>query len=127
MAASAREIILFNPNITPKNKFFIQKKGPGSADPFLLLFILPVGPQIDDHQQSQHLSLIHIYTDEEFDQIFSGGVADYAKKLKEEGVIRALGISTHDPAIGLRAIETGLMDVILFSINPAYDLSLIHI
>ena len=61
-------------------------------------------------------------TDEEFDQIFSGGVADYAKKLKEEGVIRALGISTHDPAIGLRAIETGLMDVILFSINPAYDL-----
>ncbi len=61
-------------------------------------------------------------TDEEFDQIFANGVADYAQDLKKKGVVRALGISTHDPAIGLRAVETGLMDVILFSINPAYDL-----
>lgn len=61
-------------------------------------------------------------TDEEYDQIFTNGVADYAKEQKAQGVVRALGISTHDPAIGLRAIESGIIDVILFSINPAYDL-----
>lgn len=61
-------------------------------------------------------------TDQEFDQIFSGGTADYAQKLKQQGTVRTIGISTHDPHIGLRAIESGIVDVILFSINPAYDL-----
>ncbi len=69
------------------------------------------------------IGMLHcVDTDREFDQIFAGGTADYAQKLKQQGVIRALGISTHDPAIGLRAVETGLIDVILFSVNPAYDL-----
>ena len=69
------------------------------------------------------VGMLHcVDTDREFDQIFSGGTADYAQKLKRQGTIRALGISTHDPAIGLRAVETGLIDVILFSVNPAYDL-----
>lgn len=69
------------------------------------------------------IGMLHcVDTDREFDQIFSGGVADYAQKLKQQGTIRTLGISTHDPAIGLRAVETGLIDVILFSVNPAYDL-----
>lgn len=69
------------------------------------------------------IGMLHcIDTDAEFDAVFSGGVADYAQKCKQSGKIRALGISTHDAAIGMRALESGIFDVILFSINPAYDL-----
>lgn len=69
------------------------------------------------------IGMLHcVDTDAEFDLIFDGDIATYAQKCKQSGKIRALGISTHDPAIGLRALQTGIIDVILFSINPAYDL-----
>lgn len=66
---------------------------------------------------------IHYVDDErDFDRIFQGEIIEYAKKLKAEGVVRCLGISTHNPDIGLKAVESGLIDVILFSINAAYDM-----
>ncbi|WP_296882499.1 4Fe-4S binding protein, partial [Thomasclavelia sp.] len=37
-------------------------------------------------------------------------------------VIRHIGISSHNPLIAIEAVKTGLVDVILFSINPCYDL-----
>lgn len=33
-----------------------------------------------------------------------------------------LGFSSHTPAVAQRLLDTGLMDMIMFSINPAYDL-----
>lgn len=57
----------------------------------------------------------------DYDAVFNGPILEYALKLKEKGVIRALGISTHNPVNALRAARTGLVDTILFSINPAYD------
>ena len=46
----------------------------------------------------------------------------YALELKEKGVIRALGMSSHNPATSLKAVESGLIDVLMFSLNPAFDL-----
>ena len=69
------------------------------------------------------IGMLHcIDTDEEFDAVFDHGIVDYALSLKKQGALRTLGISTHDAAIGLRAVESGVIDVVLFSINPAYDL-----
>ena len=69
------------------------------------------------------VGMIHYVDDQnDFDGIFNGNIIKYAKELKEKGVIKYLGISTHNTDIAFRAVETGLIDVILFSINAAYDM-----
>ena len=69
------------------------------------------------------VGMIHYVDDQkDFDNIFNGEIIKYAKKLKEKGVIKSLGISTHNTDIAFRAVETGIIDVILFSINAAYDM-----
>ena len=37
-------------------------------------------------------------------------------------MIRHIGLSTHNPIIGKLAVETGFIEMILFSINPAFDM-----
>lgn len=69
------------------------------------------------------LGMLHYIDDEkDFDLIFNGEIIKYAKSLKEKGIIKALGLSTHNTDIAFRAVETGIIDVILFSINAAYDM-----
>ncbi|MDF2881898.1 MAG: NADP-dependent oxidoreductase domain containing protein [Clostridiaceae bacterium] len=69
------------------------------------------------------VGMIHYIDDQkDFDNIFNGKIIQYAKMLKEKGVVRSLGMSTHNPDIALKAVETGLIDVILFSINATYDM-----
>ncbi|NNU77635.1 aldo/keto reductase [Clostridium estertheticum] len=69
------------------------------------------------------VGMIHYVDDQkDFDNIFNGEIIKYAKKLKEKGIIKSIGISTHNTDIAFRAVETGMVDVILFSINAAYDM-----
>ncbi len=49
------------------------------------------------------------------------GVLDYIKQLKAQGVVRHIGLSTHTPAIANKVLDWGLVDMIMFSINPVYD------
>ncbi len=55
-------------------------------------------------------------------RIAEGGIADYALKLKRDGIILTVGLSSHNPEVALMAVESGLIDVLMFSINPCYDL-----
>ena len=61
--------------------------------------------------------------DEEADlrKAAEGGTLDYMKERKEEGVIRHLALSSHTPKIVNMMLDTGLIDMVMFSINPAYD------
>ncbi|MDT8719014.1 aldo/keto reductase [Clostridium sp. 19966] len=69
------------------------------------------------------VGMIHYVDDQrDFDNIFNGEIIKYAKELKEKGIIKSLGISTHNTDIAFKAVETGIIDVILFSINAAYDM-----
>lgn len=69
------------------------------------------------------VGMIHYVDDQkDFDNIFNGEIIKFAKELKARGVIKSLGISTHNTDIAFRAVETGIIDVILFSINAAYDM-----
>ena len=43
-------------------------------------------------------------------------------ELKRQGKIRHIGLSTHNPDIAIKAAESGLVEMILFSVNPAFDL-----
>ena len=69
------------------------------------------------------VGMIH-YVDEQadFDTVFHGPFIDYVKNLKAAGKIKAIGMSSHNPLVARQAVETGLIDVLLFSINPAYDI-----
>ena len=59
--------------------------------------------------------------DEDFDKLVEIGVLDYLKDLKVRGVVRHIGFSSHTPSVANRILDTGLIDMMMFSINPAYD------
>ncbi|NMA07418.1 MAG: 4Fe-4S binding protein [Ruminococcaceae bacterium] len=64
----------------------------------------------------------YVDNDTDFDIVFDGGLIEYALKLKKEGTIRYIGLSSHNPRVARRAVEKKLVDVVLFAINPAYDM-----
>ncbi len=69
------------------------------------------------------IGMIHfVDSEEDYESVFESDVIEYAKQLKAEGKIKALGMSSHNPSIAERAVRTGLIDVLMFSINPVYDL-----
>lgn len=69
------------------------------------------------------IGMIH-YVDSEADfrEVFDGEIIDIARRLKAEGRIRHIGMSSHNPVVARMAAETGIIDVLMFSINPCYDL-----
>lgn len=69
------------------------------------------------------IGMIHfVDTEEDYKGVFESEVIEYAKQLKAEGKIKAIGMSSHNPGIAERAVKTGIIDVLMFSINPVYDL-----
>ena len=69
------------------------------------------------------LGMIH-FVDEtaEFDRIMNGEFIEYVRELKQNGIIRHIGLSTHNPDVGKLAALCGEIEMILFSINPAFDM-----
>ena len=69
------------------------------------------------------VGMIH-YCDsmKDWETIQNGPVLAYAKELKEQGVIRHIGLSSHNPEVALAAVQSGNIEVLMFSVNPCYDL-----
>lgn len=69
------------------------------------------------------LGMIH-YVDKttEFEQIMQGEFMAYIRQLKREGTIRHIGLSTHNPDVARLAAQQGEVEMILFSVNPAFDM-----
>ncbi len=59
--------------------------------------------------------------DADFDKLVEIGLVDYLKELKVRGIVRHIGFSSHTPSVANRILDTGLIDMMMFSINPAYD------
>ena len=69
------------------------------------------------------LGMIHFIDQEsDWDAAINGPYMQYVKELKASGKIRHIGMSTHNPVMAKRAVESGFVEMILFSINPAFDL-----
>ena len=70
--------------------------------------------------------LFFIDTDAAFEKVFGadgdGEILRYAQDLKKAGTIRGVGASAHNPVTARRVVETGEIDLLLFSVNPAFDL-----
>ena len=67
--------------------------------------------------------LFFIDSEKDFTDVFEGDSLPYALELKKQGKIRALGASSHNPVIARKVVETGLIDLLMFSINPAFDMA----
>ena len=69
------------------------------------------------------LGMIH-YVDsmEDWNACMQGDYIDYVHALHRGGIIRHIGLSTHNPRIAKLAAETDFIEMILFSINPAFDM-----
>jgi predicted aldo/keto reductase-like oxidoreductase len=67
--------------------------------------------------------LFFIDTDKDFSDVFESDILRYAQDLKQQGRIRAIGASSHDVFTARRVVETGVVDLLMFSINPAYDMA----
>ena len=69
------------------------------------------------------VGMIH-YVDsmEDWQAIANGPVMEYVLDLKQSGKIRHIGLSSHNPQVALQAIESGSIEVLMFSVNPCYDL-----
>ena len=69
------------------------------------------------------VGMIH-YCDalKDWEAIVQNGILDYAVALKRQGRIRHIGLSSHNPQVALKAVETGEIEVLMFSVNPCYDL-----
>ena len=69
------------------------------------------------------IGMIH-YVDAltDWENVVNGPIMQQALQWKKEGRIRFIGMSTHNPQVGLKVIEGGIVDVIMFSVNPCYDL-----
>lgn len=69
------------------------------------------------------IGMIH-YVDavEDWEQIKNGPFMEYVLSLKDSGKIRHIGMSSHNPDAAIAAVESGLIEVLMFAINPCYDM-----
>ena len=69
------------------------------------------------------IGMIH-YVDslEDWEAVAGGPVMAYAREMQAQGKIRYIGFSSHNPAAAMQAVQSGLIDVLMFSVNPCYDL-----
>ena len=58
----------------------------------------------------------------DWDEIIRNGILDYARELKSSGKIHHIGLSSHNPQVALKAVMDGAIEVLMFSVNPCYDL-----
>lgn len=57
----------------------------------------------------------------DLEQYRKNGVLDYLLEMKEKGVVKHIGLSTHAPELAHAVLDLGIVDQIMFSINPGYD------
>ncbi len=59
--------------------------------------------------------------DGDFDTYVKNGVLDYIKELKNKGTVKHIGLSSHTPSVTNKILDFGIVDVVMFSVNPLYD------
>ncbi len=75
------------------------------------------------HSDYVDLGMIHyVDTLDDWNTVMNGGFIEYVHELHDKGIIKHIGISTHNPTIGQLAVESGFIEMILFSVNPAFDM-----
>jgi predicted aldo/keto reductase-like oxidoreductase len=78
--------------------------------------------------QTDYVDLIHIHSCDRLDRLFAPNIHEAFDRLKEQGKVRFLGVSTHTPnleEIANAAIDSGRFDVLMlayhFGMWPGFD------
>jgi len=66
--------------------------------------------------------MFFIDTDENYRDVFETGFVEYVEHLKKQGDIKHIGFGSHNPETAIRAINTGIPEMLMFSVNPAFDM-----
>ena len=67
--------------------------------------------------------MIHyVDSEKEWEEIVKGPFMEYVHELKEKGIIKHIGLSSHNPKVAKLAVLSGEIEMMLFSVNPAFDL-----
>ena len=62
------------------------------------------------------IGMLHMVdNDKDLEAIQEGGILEYALQLKEKGVIKKLGMSSHNSETALKAVKAGLLDGLMLS------------
>lgn len=63
--------------------------------------------------------------DEESDlrTVMDNGIIDHILDLRRQGIVRHIGLSSHTPSTVQKILDMGIVDMLMFSINPGYDYS----
>lgn len=88
-------------------------------------YVVPAFEDLLKRLQTDYIDLgmIHyIDSEEEWEQIQHSDYLNYVFELKEKGIIKHIGMSSHNPKVALKAANTDYIEMILFSINPAFDM-----
>ncbi|MGI6020633.1 MAG: aldo/keto reductase [Lachnospiraceae bacterium] len=88
-------------------------------------YVVPAFEDLLKRLQTDYIDLgmIHyVDSEKEWDDIQKSDFMEYVMSLKEKGIIRHIGMSSHNPKVALKAAKTDYIEMILFSINPAYDM-----
>ena len=65
---------------------------------------------------------IHCIDEEsDLEKYIKSGVLDHIKTLKDQGIVCHIGLSSHTPRVAEKILDMGIVDMMMFSINPAYD------
>ncbi len=68
-------------------------------------------------------SIFFVDTEEQLNKVLApGGQLELAQRLQQQGKARFIGMSSHVASVAARAIETGSIDVLMFPVNPAFDM-----
>jgi predicted aldo/keto reductase-like oxidoreductase len=62
-------------------------------------------------------------TSSDFKAVFESELLGYAQDLKKKGLIRAIGASCHNSETAQRIVNTGVVDILMFSVNPVFDMA----
>ena len=88
-------------------------------------YVVPAFEDILNRMQTDYIDLgmIHyVDAEDDWNTCMNTEYIQYVHELHEQGIIRHIGLSTHNPKIARKAVETGFVEMLLFSINPAFDM-----
>ncbi|MCL2342686.1 MAG: aldo/keto reductase [Firmicutes bacterium] len=66
--------------------------------------------------------MFFVDSEEDYKNVFETEFVSYVQRLKQQGDIRHIGFSSHNPETAMKAIQTGVPEMLMFSINPAFDM-----
>ncbi|MGI6368661.1 MAG: aldo/keto reductase [Anaerolineae bacterium] len=75
------------------------------------------------HFMTDYVDILYLHnvdTQEDYDKVMGpGGLADLAQELRSHGKARFIGLSGHTVSTARQAVESGLVDVLMFPVNIA--------